>query len=215
MNRKQTIFFPSKTPRITLKLLFITVFKRDLNRYHDIKSMKLEIGCGPNKKKGFYGIDLFNYPGVDKIVDVDSGIPFKDNSVKEIYTAHVLEHVRKFEFVIEEIYRVCAPNAKITIKVPYFSGKSAFFEFHRRFFRYDSFTDFEQTKESMLSTQNPVNFKVIKRKLIFLKKWYLPWNYIVEPFLNLNKKLCLFYEETFLRNLFPAYEVKFELKVIK
>jgi ubiquinone/menaquinone biosynthesis C-methylase UbiE len=176
---------------------------------------KLEIGCGPKKIKGFYGIDLFNYSGVDLVVDVDKGLPFKDNSIKEIYTSHVLEHVKNFEFVMEEIYRVCKPNARVIIKVPYFSGKSAFFEFHRRFFRFDSFTDFEKSEKSMLTTSNPVNFEIKKRKLIFLKKWYLFYNYLIEPLFNLHSKLCLFYEETFLRNLFPAYEVYFELKVKK
>ncbi|MBT3866181.1 methyltransferase domain-containing protein [Candidatus Woesearchaeota archaeon] len=176
---------------------------------------KLEIGCGSKKQKGFFGIDLYPYAGVDLVIDVDNGLPFKNNTIEEIYTEHALEHVKEFEFVMEEIYRICKPKAKIVIKVPYFSGKSAFFEFHRRFFRYDSFTDFEQDEKSMLTTKNPVNFKVKKRKLIFLKKWYLPWNFIIEPLFNIHQKICLFYEETFLRNLFPAYEMYFELEAKK
>jgi ubiquinone/menaquinone biosynthesis C-methylase UbiE len=149
------------------------------------------------------------------VVDVDKGLPFKMNSVEEIYTSHVLEHVDNLEFVMEEIYRVCKPNAKIIIKVPHFSGNSGFFEFHKRFFRYDSFSEFEQRENDMDISNKKMKFKVVKRKLGFLKKWYLFLNYIIEPLINIHPKICIFYEQTFLRNLFPAHEIRFELIVIK
>jgi len=177
--------------------------------------IKLDLGCGKFKKKGFYGIDKFPGESVDKVVDVDKGIPFKDNSVIEIYSSHVLEHVNNFEFVMEEIYRICKPDAKIIIKVPHFSGKSGFFEFHKRFFRYDSFSEFEQREKDMDFSKKKIRFKIVKRKLGFLKRWYLFFNYLFEPIINLSSKFCIFYELTFLRNLFPAHEVIFELRVIK
>jgi len=180
-----------------------------------MEKFKLDLGCGKYKKKGFYGIDKFPGEEVDQIVDVDKGIPFEDNCVDEIYTSHVLEHVENFEFVMEEIHRICKPNAKVIIKVPHFSGKSGFFEFHKRFFRYDSFSDFEQKKGDMDISLNKIKFRVIRRKIGFLKKSYLPWDYILEPLINSSQRFCLFYELTFLRNLFPAHEVEFELRVIK
>ena len=178
--------------------------------------IKLDLGCGKYKKPGFYGIDKFYSKGVDQVVDVDKGIPFKNNSVKEVYSEHVLEHVDRFEFVLEEIHRICKPNAKVIIKVPHFSGSSGFYEYHKRFFRYGSFVEFEKvTRQMDVSNKKEVKFKVVKRKLNFLKKWYLLFNYLVEPLINIHPKMCSFYELTFLRNFFPAHEVEFELRVIK
>ena len=115
---------------------------------------------------------------------------------------------------MQEIYRICKPDANIVIKVPHFSGKSAFFEFHKRFFRYDSFADFEKKEGDMFTTEG-VKLKVTNRKISFLKRWYYPWNYLVEPIVNLTKGGSIIYEETFLRNLFPAHEVGFVIKPIK
>tara|TARA_Y100000034_G_scaffold75733_1_gene90921 strand:+ start:207 stop:638 length:432 start_codon:yes stop_codon:yes gene_type:complete len=143
--------------------------------------MKLDFGCGKKKRAGFFGIDQFPGDDVDKVCDLNKKLPFKENSVDEAYTSHVLEHVDSLEFTMEEIYRVCKPNSKLTIKVPHFSGKSGFFEFHKRFFRYDSFQDFEQKEDDMF-TSSKVRLRVYKRKLLFLKKWYYPLNYLLGPY---------------------------------
>lgn len=176
--------------------------------------LKVDLGCGKSKRKGFIGIDQFKGKDVDLVTDLNKKIPLRNNSVNILYTSHFLEHVASLEKIVEEIYRVCIPNAKVIIRVPHFSGRSAFIEFHKRFFRYDSFEDFEQKDKDMF-TSKKCKFKIEKRRIVFLKKYYLPWNYFLEPLVNLHKKLCLFYEETFLRNLFPAYEVYFELRVLK
>jgi predicted SAM-dependent methyltransferase len=180
------------------------------------ENLKLDMGCGKYKKNGFYGIDQFEGENVDEVVDVDEGLPFKDNSVLEIYTAHVLEHVKNFEFVVEEMHRVCKPGAKIIIKVPHFSGNSGFYEYHRRFFRYGSFQEFCEGEGQMdVSHKKTVKFKIVRKRLNFLKKWYLFYNYLVEPIINVSSGMATLYELTFLRNLFPAHEVEFEIRVIK
>lgn len=175
---------------------------------------KIDIGCGKHKKKRFYGIDKFYFDGVDEVCDIDKGLTLEDNSVDEVYTSHFLEHIENLEFVFKEILRVCKPNGKIIIRVPHFSGDSGFYEFHKRFFRYGSFTDFTNRKDGMLSKSN-VYIKIIKKKLIFLRKRYLPLNPLIESFFNSNEKFITLYEKTFLRNLFPAQEMYFEMKVIK
>jgi len=179
--------------------------------------MKLELGCGKNKKQGYYGLDIFPYPCVDKTVDIEKGLPFKDNSIEEVYTCDFLEHTNNFHFIMEEIYRVCKPNALVKIRVPHFSSKAAFFEYHKRFFTYSSFALMEK-KEEMIYNHD-LNFKIVNRKLLFFKKWYFPWNYLLEFFFNLlfrlDQRFHVLYEETSLRNLFPAFEVYFELKTIK
>ncbi len=64
-----------------------------------------------------------------------------------------------------------------------------------------------------------LDIKVVKRYLRFFKKPYLPWNYLIEPLFNwvcrIDYRLHVLYEETFLRNLFPAFEMYFKIEVIK
>lgn len=82
--------------------------------------LKLDLGCGGAKKKGFIGIDAILGPGVDIKHNIEEGIPFPDNSVDEIYTSHFLEHVqnRKVPFVLKECARVLKAKGKVRIEVP-------------------------------------------------------------------------------------------------
>lgn len=45
--------------------------------------IKLDIGCGPNKKEGFVGLDAIAFPGVDCVCDItkDWGGTFKDHKM--------------------------------------------------------------------------------------------------------------------------------------
>ena len=66
--------------------------------------IKLDLGCGNNKKKGYIGIDLQNFPDVDYILDVTTErLPFEDNAVSEVYIAHLFEHFDNPQNVFKEI----------------------------------------------------------------------------------------------------------------
>lgn len=86
--------------------------------------IKIDIGCGQGQKEGFIGIDLHEptkgWENVDITCDVRDGIPFEDNSVDEIYSAHFFEHLAKAEVVpvLRECNRVLKKNGKIEIIVP-------------------------------------------------------------------------------------------------
>jgi predicted SAM-dependent methyltransferase len=78
--------------------------------------MKLDIGCGVQKKPGFIGLDKIGSP--DILCDfLKEKLPFDDNSVEEIFCADVIEHLTYQEMVIlmNEIYRICIPKAKVII----------------------------------------------------------------------------------------------------
>lgn len=57
-----------------------------------------------------------------KFIDLNKDWPFKDNSVDEIYAEMVLEHLNDIKHFFNEVYRVCKNNARITIRVPFFSS---------------------------------------------------------------------------------------------
>ena len=175
--------------------------------------MKLDLGCGKNKKRNFTGIDVFNFPGVDYVIDLKKGkLPFKNDEVDEIYSNHFFEHLTIDEIVelMKEIFRVCKNSAKIEIHVPHFSGDSNFYEFHKTSFRYNSFREFTSGSGMFVAD---ARFRRIKTKIHFSRGIYF-WNYLVEPIVNFWK-VPIVYEKTCLRNLFPAFEVEFAFKVIK
>jgi hypothetical protein len=71
--------------------------------------IKLDIGCGKNKQKGFIGIDEIKFEGVDVELNAGTAVwPWADNSVTEIHTSHFVEHLDAMERIhfVNEAYRV-------------------------------------------------------------------------------------------------------------
>lgn len=52
---------------------------------------RLHIGSGPQSLAGWVNIDIVRYPGVDRVLDVTRGLPFKD--VRFIFAEHFIEHL--------------------------------------------------------------------------------------------------------------------------
>lgn len=91
--------------------------------------LKLDLGCGPNKKEGFIGVDSRKFPGVDKVVDLGKAKwPWKDNSVVEAHSSHMLEHLTGPERIhfVNELYRVLKPGAGCQLIVPHWASCRAY-----------------------------------------------------------------------------------------
>lgn len=111
------------------------------NNLYDIEEVKkkcmgkLDLGCGIHKNPEHIGIDIGSENNPDLVHDLTKGIPYEDNSVDGIYSAHFLEHLTECEIVslINEIYRVCKKGVRINIIVPLnFPDKA-----HKIIFNYD------------------------------------------------------------------------------
>lgn len=82
----------------------------------------LELGCGRTKRPHAVGIDRIPLPGVDIVHDLNQvPYPFADNTFDEVYAIHVIEHVDSILLVMEEIYRITRPNARVVIITPHHS----------------------------------------------------------------------------------------------
>ncbi len=90
------------------------------------KPLRIDLGCGSWKPEGFIGVD--SYPGseVDIIADLNENFPFPDNSIDEVRAHDVIEHLPDRIHTMNEIWRICKPNATIDIRVPSTDGRGAF-----------------------------------------------------------------------------------------
>ena len=85
---------------------------------HDLK---LNIGCGPNRKNGWVNIDLLAHMQADLTLDVRERLPFENGSVALIYSEHFLEHLdypEPTKQFLKESYRVLTSGGIFSVGVP-------------------------------------------------------------------------------------------------
>ncbi len=87
-----------------------------------MSDLNLNLGCGAKRLENYVNVDKFGEP--DLRVDLEEfPWPWEDNSVANIELSHVLEHLgqqtKVYLKIIQEIYRVCVPGAKVHVKVPH------------------------------------------------------------------------------------------------
>jgi len=84
------------------------------------KPIKLNLGCGKDKRNGYIDIDADPKTKPDFVLNLTQKLPYSDNSVSEIIMQDVLEHLTKEEGarLLKECGRVLISSGKITIRVP-------------------------------------------------------------------------------------------------
>lgn len=94
-----------------------------------VELIKLDFGCGPNKRDGFLGVDILDFPGVDVVFNAGKDkFPFDDNSVEEAHASHFLEHLTNLNdqwervHFFNELYRVLVPGGKATFIFPHWAS---------------------------------------------------------------------------------------------
>jgi SAM-dependent methyltransferase len=181
--------------------------------------IKLDIGCGRRKQSGFLGVDKIKLEGVDVICDLErEKLPFEDNSVTEIYSRYFFEHVSNLVSLMEEVWRVSAPGAKLCVAVPYFNSVGAFKDpTHVRFFTFETF-DYFTDSGKVPSYYSKAKFKIVKKKIIFYpygSNIYGKIRYIhLLPIQFVANLLPYIYEHSFLK-LFSARDLYVELEAVK
>jgi len=86
--------------------------------------LKLNLGCGFDKREGWLNADNFVECEPDQLLDIEATPwPFADNAFEHVLLKHVLEHVGAefsvFKAVMRELYRVLAPDGLLEIYVPH------------------------------------------------------------------------------------------------
>jgi SAM-dependent methyltransferase len=173
---------------------------------------RLHLGCGRDVREGFVNVDCVLLPGVDVVLDLESPLPFRDRSFREVSSSHVLEHVAGLIELVGELHRVSEPGARLRMVVPHFTAAGSYTDpTHRRFFGYYSFDYF--TDEGNFNFYTPTRFRILTRQIRFY--WVNnPRRRIEARLLTwLVNRVPRFYER-FLCWMVPASEVSFELEPV-
>lgn len=82
--------------------------------------MKLNLGCGNDKRDGYVNVDNSLLFGPDEVADLNRVWPWADASVDEVVARHVLEHLRLSPSdVMQNLYRILIPGGKAIITLPH------------------------------------------------------------------------------------------------
>ena len=106
--------------------------------------VSLDLGCGQRKVAGATGTDVRPLPGVDVVHDLTRRpYPFATSCADEVHLNHVLEHMPDAIQMLEEVWRITKPGAKVLIRVPHYTGPYAWKDpTHVRCFTSESFDYF-------------------------------------------------------------------------
>lgn len=178
--------------------------------------MKLNLGCGNEKLKGYLNCDISKEVKPDKIIDLEKKLPFKTNSIDKIVAHHSIEHVWKVIPLLQEMHRVCKNGSLIDIRVPHYSGGAAWSDLtHLHAFGFTSLDYVEYNPQGkhhigkIFSHQyGKMRFKFKKKEIIFCKSLTMIGFHF---FANQHPNIY----EAFFANIFPANELNFILEVVK
>lgn len=171
--------------------------------------VKLNLGAGDDIRQNWTNHDQVNGPDIDYAFDLNAiPYPLEDNKFDLVYASHVLEHIDLIFPCIEEIYRILNMDGLLVIRVPHYSSNCCYLDLsHKHATGYQTFqqlTDANYCRLYGLTKWSSVEFC----KLLFVKKWYYPWNYVMQPLANLKP---IYFENT-LANIFPPFEIVTILK---
>lgn len=186
-------------------------------------TVKLDLGCGPKPRDGFFAIDQLELPGVDAVADLNQPLDLlPDNCAGYIYSRHALEHVTNFLPLMKEIHRIAAPGGTIEIIVPHFSNVFGFSDpTHVRFFGLYSMFYFVAKENQPKQRKVPafyteVRFKIKSIKLEFYK--YTLLDRVLAPVLtklvNMNFTSQMFYERR-LSGIYHAWQITYLMEAEK
>ena len=137
--------------------------------------MKLNIGCGKTKKEGWENIDIDPFLLPDRVIDITMKFPYQAESIDEVFTSHTLEHISRevlMSMTLPEIWRVCKPDAKVTIIVPYMFSQNVLN--HVTFFNRDTFRNWDGKLYDSSDTF-PFRFSFRLEKISVSHEWMPPF----------------------------------------
>lgn len=161
----------------------------------EIKS--IDLGCGPDKVKGCFGVDNYKFDDVDLVCDLNQyPWPIDDDSFDVIWARHIIEHIDDAVSFLKEIHRIGKPGAKVHIKTPHFSSAGSWGDvthvrhlsakWHATFTRPNRYLFSKLPKFTLVSNciefSHPNKLRNLITRLIIktigLNKWERRWSFV-------------------------------------
>lgn len=170
----------------------------------------LHMCCGSEKFNGSIGVDNNGAVRADVNHDLDMvPYPFKDGEFETVICINGMEHLADIVKVMSEIYRICAPGARVFIATAHFSDAGSYIDpTHKHHLSARSFDYFIQGTKlyGQYGYYSACRYALIDRKL-GLHRIFRPLEAIV------NRHIAL-YEELFCY-VIRGRSVYLELEVVK
>ncbi len=86
------------------------------------KGVRLDVGCGIFKQKGFIGLDMMAHENVDIVHDIQEfPWPVPDDICSQVLMSHIWEHIEpKYRFgVMDELWRICRHDGQLLLNCPH------------------------------------------------------------------------------------------------
>lgn len=130
--------------------------------------MRIDLGCGPNKRDPHaVGVDIRDYEPVDVVTNIETGLPFPDDSVTGVDAYSILEHVSDLPGVMAELHRVCVDGAELTGKVPHWRDRNAYIDpTHERLFDEHTFYYWDSKQLTNYPSYFDAEFRVVKSRRV-------------------------------------------------
>jgi ubiquinone/menaquinone biosynthesis C-methylase UbiE len=186
--------------------------------------LKLDLGCGPSRHGAdFVGVDVLDGPAVDVVGDALEVLrALAEESVAEIYSSHLLEHMDDLSELVDEVERVLVVDGRVHVVVPHFSNAYYYSDpTHRRPFGLYTVSYFAEDpimRRRVPTYGRRTRLRLEGARLGFRSEAQFPGRRLLKEALaravNSNVWLQEFYEEN-LTGILPCYELHFELVKVR
>ncbi len=176
----------------------------------------LNVGCGKAKREfpeieqasTVVGLDISRNSQADHLHDLDTfPWPVESNGFDLIIMQDIIEHLEDIPAVMNEVWRIGAPGARVRIRTPHFSSWYAYNDpTHKRFFGAYVLDGFLQNSQNDLYSEG--TFRMERREILFPKVWRITGvAALANRFTHRWEQLFAF--------IFRAENLAFELEVVK
>lgn len=187
------------------------------------RPLKLNLGCGNSTIEGFYSLDVVGGAEIDILADLNEPLDLlPDNSVAKIYSRHAFEHVRELISLVEELYRVLAPDGTVEVIVPHFSNVYSFSDpTHVRYFGlytmyYFVPQEYQPAIRKVPTHYSDAQFLMESTTIQFYRRTYLDkvMAPILERWVNQSFGRADYYERR-LCHIFHAWQIQYNMRPLK
>ena len=184
------------------------------------ETLKLDLGCGPAKRGSDYiGVDAIDGPAVDVVGDVLGVLrALRPESVSEVYSSHLLEHIDELDSLVEELERVLVVSGRLHVRVPHFSNPYYYSDpTHRRpfgLYTFSYFADDELLQRRVPTYGHVQRLRLERVRLNFRSSMEFRFRYRVKAAIGRLVNRSVWLQELYEENLawiLPCYELEFVL----